>query len=169
MKAERLILVALVTLVAGGGRDAVAQHDQARDAVRLIAQGKVTRALNALEKPDAGHHSPLAEKEKLFARVLAACQQGDGATAWQTAREALQQGMPIARFQAGPREALAPLYAQDEYGDYIAEHGRSLLHGPHLGSVTDRTARVWVRTAEAADVDIVLTPKQADADSDAAQ
>ena len=160
MSATRVLFGFLIATFVVGAGPAVGQHDQARDAVRQIAEGELSQALQTLQKPDTPHHSPLAENENRFARVLAACQRDDGAAAWEIARESLENGMPIARYQAGPRSALAPLYAQSEYRNYVAVHGESLLHGPHLGAVTDATAHVWVRTAEAADVDVVLRRRQ---------
>ena len=166
MAHARWIRLATLILLAGATEPSFAQHDQARDAVRLIAEGNLPQALQTLEKPDSPNHSPLAANENRFVRVLAECRRGDGAAAWRIAREALHGGMPIARFQAGPREALAPLYAENGYQAYVAERGQRLLHGPHLGSVTDRTARVWVRTAEAAEVDVVLMPISGSGDRD---
>ncbi|MCA9177301.1 MAG: alkaline phosphatase D family protein [Planctomycetales bacterium] len=51
---------------------------------------------------------------------------------------------------------LASLQDDDEYLALIKKHDLRLLSGPMLGDVTDRSARVWLRTATAARVEVVL-------------
>lgn len=59
-------------------------------------------------------------------------------------RKALQSGIPVERFMAGPRGVLKPLFRSREFQDKIK--GKELIHGPMLGSMTGRTVKVWIRT-----------------------
>lgn len=77
---------------------------------------------------------------------------------------ALAAGLPFGRFVAGPRDLLAPLYATAEFQRLQRALDVRLVHGPMLGDVTDTTARVWVRTATAAEVEILATPLTAAAE-----
>lgn len=140
--------VALLLLAAG---PAAAQHDAHRNAVRKIAAGDLAAA-EALLEPVADD----PETRYLQAWLAALRDQPDEALA--QARRAVQAGVPLERFVAGPRDALAPLTAHAEFRAWAAEQASALLHGPLLGCVTDASAAVWVRTARAAAVCVVVRP-----------
>ena len=71
------------------------------------------------------------------------------------ARAALDAGLPFERLVAGPRDLLAPLYETQAFKDWeTARSDLELLHGPMLGAVTDSSALFWVRTADAAEVQV---------------
>lgn len=128
---------------------AYGQHDIHRDAVRFIAAGefeKVSRELSESEESDP---------ETAFVRMLAALAQDDVPRGIRFAREALDDGLPIDRLRAGPRDALSKLYSTSEYERWHSQTPRSpLIHGPMLGAVTGDSARIWVRTAEESIVEV---------------
>jgi len=97
-----------------------------------------------------------ADAESLFTLTIAYCQLDQPRQAWITARRAMAAGLPLARYLAGPRPLLRPLTGSDDFQHYLAAHPVRLLHGPMLGSVTDRSARFWIRTRDAASVTIRL-------------
>ena len=60
---------------------------------------------------------------------------------------ALKSGLPPERIIAGPRESFTNLVETPFYRDLIKRLARTPLHGPLVGSVTDHSARFWIRTA----------------------
>ena len=93
------------------------------------------KAEKALEKSLPGY-----EAEVEFVRMMIDLKAGEVGPAAAHAAAAYERGLPPGRLIAGPRELLAPiskLYKDEEV---------ALLHGPMVGSVTDSSARFWVRT-----------------------
>lgn len=72
--------------------------------------------------------------------------------------QALDRGMPIERFVAGPRDVLRPLVQSAAFQEELDRHDVSLLHGPMVGSATATSARFWVRTARESDVRVIVHP-----------
>ena len=140
-----------VALLLVAAAPATAQHDAHRNAVRKIAAGELPAAAALLE--------PVADDPEtwyLQAWLAALREQPD--TALAHARRAVQAGVPLERFVAGPRDAFAPLTAHPEFRPWAEEQASALLHGPLLGCVTDNSAAVWVRTARPAAVCVVVRP-----------
>ncbi|VGO19665.1 alkaline phosphatase D family protein [Pontiella sulfatireligans] len=131
-----------------------AQHDPGRGAVRLLAKGQVDDAIKMAATTPKKKNSPISEAEHEYVLAMAYCQKGDAEAAFLHAQTAVQLGLPIERFSAGPRGAFQPLYDQPAVGDWIKENGSMLLHGPMLGSMTSDSVRIWVRTLEETDVSI---------------
>ena len=92
--------------------------------------------------------------EAMFTRTVAYCELGQVDQALHSMREAVEAGLPVERFLAGPRHLLKPLTERAEFQQFSRERSSGLIHGPMLGCVTERRARVWVRTWEAALVTI---------------
>ncbi len=87
--------------------------------------------------------------ESMFNQVVAYTQLAQLDRAIETAKHAVEEGMPIERFFAGPRHLLKQLIDSEEFEQFADSQDASpLLHGPMLGAVTDHSARVWIRTAE---------------------
>ena len=61
-------------------------------------------------------------------------------------KTAIDSGLPVERFLAGPRELLQPLTASPQFKTYFEQNPVELIHGPMLGAVTHNSARFWVRT-----------------------
>ena len=134
-----------------------AQHDPQRNATQAIAVGKFEKVAKELAKADAD------DPETHFVQMMAALKQGELEAAVGRAETALGAGLSFERLLAGPRDLLAPLYETDAFKKWYAEHdgdGAALLHGPMLGSVTDRSASVWVRTAKAGEVRVLCDSRQ---------
>ena len=135
---------------------AFAQHDPGRETVRLLAKDQTEAAATQVAKATKRKNGPLSDAEKYYLLAMIACREGDSAAAFEHARQAVDNGLPIERLQAGPRDVFAPLYANSKFKAWLAQRQKQLLHGPLLGAVTDSSATFWVRTAEEADVRIIV-------------
>ncbi len=118
-----------------------------REIVTLIARGEASQAVARCE-------AFLADKPKdtehryLLAMAYANLKQIDKSVEVMDA--AIDVGVPFERFIAGPRDLLAPLTSSEAFRKYAA--GRkiaapAILQGPMLGTMTDSSVRIWVRTA----------------------
>ncbi len=58
--------------------------------------------------------------------------------------KAIESGLPIERFMAGPKKTLKALYSTTAFKILVAD--KELIHGPLLGSMNDRSVAVWIRT-----------------------
>lgn len=94
------------------------------------------------------------DPEYLYSLAVAHTQRGDPDAALDYVQRAVDAGLPFGRFQAGPRDLLAPLTATSAFEVLARRYGSPLVHGPLLGCVTDRQARFWVRTAHAVPVQV---------------
>jgi len=127
------------------------QHDPHRNATQAIASGSLAKAEKELTK--AKQDDP----ETHFVRMMLELQRGETDAAVKEAEAALEAGLPFVRLAAGPRELLSALQETEAYQQWAADYGApSLLHGPMVGAVTDRSASFWVRTARPAKVQIKI-------------
>jgi len=90
--------------------------------------------------------------EALFVLACAWNELREPVRALDAARRAVAAGLPAERFLAGPTELLASVVEQPEFAALLEGRPRGLVHGPMLGSVTDRGFRIWLRTAGPQDV-----------------
>ncbi len=86
--------------------------------------------------------------ESIFNQSIAYCQLGEIDQAFAAMKQAVEGGLPIERFLAGPRQMLIPLTESEEFQEFARHRTSGLLHGPMLGCVTDHSARIWVRTEQ---------------------
>ena len=100
------------------------------------------------------------DAEGLFGLAAASAQVGDVKAAMAAVTRALDAGLPLQRFVAGPRDWVKPLVDSPEFQDLWKQRGSPLLHGPMVGCVTDQGARFWVRAAAEAPVQVVLSHSQ---------
>lgn len=154
---RRFCLVFLAGLLLTGS--AVAQESQYKrrglNAMVLIYDGRADTAVVALhrhlqEYPD--------DPEFFYGLAVAHTQRGQLDSALVYVEQALEAGLPVSRFLAGPRDLLAPLTATEAFQEAIAPVATEWLHGPLVGDVTDRRARFWVRTWHEVPVQIRLWP-----------
>lgn len=96
-----------------------------------------------------------SDQESLFNLAIALAQVGHLDRAFEVVRLAEEAGLPFERFLAGPRDLLQPLSDYEPFRREAARRDIRLLHGPMLGSVTARGAKLWVRTAQEAEVQVV--------------
>ncbi len=115
-----------------------------RDAMAQIADGRHDEAIGTCEEYLREHPDDI---ESLYVLAVAHAQKGEIDEALSYVKKAIAAGLPFERFQAGPRELLGPLTANNGFKALAEEHGRKILHGPMI-SVTDTQARCWLRTAD---------------------
>ena len=96
--------------------------------------------------------------ESLYCLAIAQARTGDAKAANATVKRAVEAGLSLGRFLAGPRDLLRPLVESPGFGALLKERPIELLHGPMVGCVTDRSARFWVRTASEATVQVAVSP-----------
>ncbi len=111
----------------------------------------------AIELADDRLAEEAADAESHFIRAVAFTQLDRIDEAEAAMQAALDTGMPFGRFRAGPRDLLAPLAATATYALHAASPQNAIVHGPMLGAVTDTSARVWIRTAEAIPFEVIAT------------
>ena len=70
--------------------------------------------------------------------------------------KALESGMPIERFIAGPRDLLKNLVESEAFLEFANPQNVKLVHGPMLGDVTPTSAKIWLRTDREASVTVIL-------------
>lgn len=145
-------LVLLVGAAATGAAQYKRNHqDQIKNLVAGKADAAVKFCLAFLEKnPD--------DLESHFILAVAYAQQKDVAKAMAHVEKAVAGGLDFGRFLAGPRDLLAPLTGSDAFKAFAKKHPTPLVHGPMVGSVTDASARFWVRTANEAEVEVLVQP-----------
>jgi len=145
----------LCVLAAVTGLGAAQYKQTHRNMITSLASARTDKAVAAaeayLEKNPGDLESP-------FILAAAYTQKGDIPKAMTFAKKAVEGGLPIDRFIAGPRDLLRPLVESDAFKAYAKGKVSPLVHGPMVGSVTDTSARFWVRTAGEADVRIECAP-----------
>ena len=137
-------------------QDATAQHDPGRDAMKLLVQEKFKAGQERLAKPPKSQNSPISEAERNFVLAILNCKQDSQAEAVSHLQKAVELGLPIERILAGPRTLFEPLKNDPAYAAWLSGLAKPLLHGPMLSSVTDTTAQVWIRTAQATHVNLLV-------------
>jgi len=150
-------LIAACAVAASPARTALARSAQYkkanRDAITRIATGKageaVKRAKDYLKKNPK-------DLESIYILALAHASMNEPAEAMDYVKKAVEGGLPVERFLAGPRKLVASLTRTDEFEAYAARRAGGLVHGPVLGRVTDSSASFWVRTAGEVPVQVAV-------------
>lgn len=95
--------------------------------------------------------------ESWFNLTVAQCRSGKMDSAIQTMNLAIAKGLPFERFLAGPRDLVKPLTESFDFNKLAAERNIQLLHGPIVGSVTESSARFWLRTVAQVQVQMIVS------------
>lgn len=160
MKQALLLLSAAVFLV-GGTADALAQHIY-KESRRKLRDGKYEESVTLLNKKIANDPQ---ESEWVAQLAFAQAQLGNTEQAMAALRKAVTMGVAPERFVAEAHNLLEPLSETAAFREWLSEHGSGVIHGPMLGALTDRSARVWIRTAGEATVYAVAERADGDGDS----
>ncbi len=151
---QRMAMACLALTVAAGACSA-AYKQVHRDLVTDLTVARVQKAAAEAEKFLDRHPD---DAESHFILAVAHAQRKDLDQAMGHVKKAVEAGLPVERFLAGPRGLLAPLVESEAFQALAKGKASPLVHGPMVGSVTDTSARFWVRTAQEADVAIHLRP-----------
>ena len=125
--------------------------------ITKLASGDADAAIEGAEAVLKGIPGDL---ESLYVLAAAHARKKDIETAMTYVAKAVEGGLPLGRFLAGPRDLLAPLTGSDAFKDFAKKHPVALVHGPMLGCVTDTSAKFWVRTVAEARVQVTVFTAQ---------
>ncbi len=156
-----LALCMILTCVVAAALRPKGQYKQrARAQITAIAEGNEKTAVANCEKFLAKFPNDL---EHLYVLAIAQARIGQADKAMVSVKAALKGGLPLGRFLAGPRNLMEPLYKTPAFQELVKQHKVRLIHGPVVGSVTDTSARIWVRTASEVSVELLVYPSDAKA------
>ena len=95
--------------------------------------------------------------ESYFNLAVALAQQNKIDEAVKTVKTAVDMGLPLGRFLAGPRDLLKPLVESKGFKDYAAPFKLEVIQGPMLGRVSDHGTSFWVRTFNEVNVQVKVS------------
>ena len=149
-----LIFVILTLIISGQAILAVEQYKkQGRDAISDIVDGKYDAAVEHFKDYLSEHPKDL---ESMYGLAIAYAQKQEIDKAITYVQKAVDEGLPFARFLAGPRDLLKPLTSSSQFKVLAEKYAVELLHGPMLGCVTESSAKFWVRTANEVTAEVVV-------------
>lgn len=154
---NRLSHIALIVILVMLSGITNAQHDACRDAVRCLARGDIEKTLYEVDRIHDHRNSTASVAEQWFVRTMVHCYQNELEEAFETAQKAVENGLPMERFYAGPREYLSPLFGHKPFKKWIKDNHSVLIHGPLLGSLTDTSTQFWVRTSKVAKFQVIVS------------
>jgi alkaline phosphatase D len=126
-----------------------------RALISMITTGQLDEAVAEYERRLVQEPEDL---ECHFGLAIAHAHRGELDKAITHTARALEMGLPIGRFHAGPRNLTRKLTDSPGFRKLAAKNPVELIHGPMVGSVTHSSARVWVRTVREVSVAISITP-----------
>ncbi|MCP4645660.1 MAG: hypothetical protein GY851_34765, partial [bacterium] len=123
-----------------------------QETIRAAVDGNTRGAIEALDDYLEKHQD---DAESWFALAVAHAHAGSLDDATQSARKAIDCGLPMERLVAEWFFLLAPLSSgSSEFREFVETSFLEPVHGPMIGRVTSSSASFWVRTARDADVRI---------------
>ncbi len=122
-------------------------------AIRYLLLDRAAESESFLHDFIAAHEE---DAESYFVLGLIHASRGDVEESVASLRKAIALGLPPERIVAGPRPLFAGIADHDLYRRLVEYYGSIPLHGPLVGNVTDRSASVWVRTAQDLSVRVAL-------------
>jgi alkaline phosphatase D len=120
----------------------------------IILDGDAPGAIEGLQKLIEEYPQD-AESHYMLTVAYASLGKIDEAAA--SMQRAIELGMSPARFVGGTETGLEPLRQREAFRKLADQYRHRPVNGPMLGCVTDRSAKVWVRTLNEADVQVVVT------------
>ena len=152
-----LFIIQMLAIHFGYAQNTVPQDVQYKkrptNAIAAIAQGNPDEAIKNLENFLADFPN---DGESLYCMAVAYATKNDVPKALDYVGKALESGMPIERFIAGPRDLLKNLVESEVFLEFANARYVKLLHGPMLGDVTPTNAKIWLRTDREANVTVTL-------------
>ena len=95
--------------------------------------------------------------ESYFNLAIALAHENKMDEAVKTVKTAVERGLPLGRFLAGPRDILKPLVESDSFKKYAAPFNLEVIQGPMVGKVSDHSASFWVRTYHQVNINVKLS------------
>jgi len=125
-----------------------------RALISMIATGEVDEAIQEYERRKEKTPDDL---ECLFGLAVAHAHRKELDKANEYAKMAVEAGLPIGRFHAGPRNLTGSLTDSPGFQKLSAKYPGELIHGPMVGAVSETTAKIWVRTVSEVPVKVVVS------------
>lgn len=127
-----------------------------------ILDGNPKRAIELCKSRLAENEN---DPETFFILTIAYSQIKQVDNAYETMIKALDNGLPFERFLAGPKDLLDPLYKHEKFIELSKQKNINLVHGPLLGSITETSAIIWLRTADESQIKIKLYDESGSSES----
>ncbi|MFT7161315.1 MAG: alkaline phosphatase D [Bacteroidia bacterium] len=124
------------------------------EAIARIAQENPDEVIKEME--DFLSSFP-TDAESLYCMAVAYSAKNKVPQAMTYVKRALESGLPIERFIAGPSNLLNKLVNSKEFKEYAQGRFVKLIHGPMLGDLTATGAKIWARTDKVAEVTITVS------------
>ena len=154
-KLKILVIIQMFVVLFGYSQNTVPKDVQYKknptDAIALIARGNPDKAIDKLEifltefPNDAESHYCMAVAYAVKDRIP---------LAMESVKKALDSGIPVGRFIAGPDGLLKNLVESKVFKEYIQGHYSRLVHGPMLGDISPTSVKIWLRTDKEASVKV---------------
>jgi len=150
------------------GDDALGSRFFERDPkLEYKRRGQKALLLSIAGKPDLAENycrellsKDSQDLESYFNLAVALALQDKMDEAVQNVKTAVDRGLPLGRFLAGPRELLKPLVESKGFQEFAEPFHLELIQGPMLGRVSDSGASFWVRTYHSVDVSVQVSKHQ---------
>ncbi len=133
-------------------------HQKALD---LIRTGKAKTAIKFLAIVE---EKLPKDAETQYMLAVAQCTLGQTDAAEASVEKALKFGLPVGRIIGGSHNGLEAIRKRSLIQRLLKQHGKKPVHGPMVGNLTGTSATVWLRTADAATVQVeanTITPSPA--------
>ena len=95
--------------------------------------------------------------ESYFNLAIALAHENKMDEAVKTVKTAVEMGLPLGRFLAGPRDVLKPLVESEGFKKFAAPFNLEVIQGPMVGIVSDHGASFWVRTYHEVNISVKLS------------
>jgi len=129
-----------------------------RDRITDMRNDKDAVVITYFENFLAVHEHDL---EAYYGLTLAYARIGQIDKAMEHLKLAVKHGLSFDRFLAGPRPITKALTESAAFQNYAKKHGKELIHGPMLGSLSDKSVHFWLRTWHVVPVEILISEDQA--------
>ena len=123
-------------------------HQKALD---LIRTGKAETAVKFLAVVE---EKLSRDAETRYMLAVAQCTLGQADAAEASVEKALELGLPVGRIIGGSHNGLDAIRKRPLIRRLIRQHGKTPVHGPMIGNLSGTSATVWLRTADAATVQV---------------
>ena len=123
-------------------------HQKALD---LIRTGKAETAVKFLAVVE---EKLSRDAETRYMLAVAQCTLGKADAAEASVEKALELGLPVGRIIGGSHNGLDAIRKRPLIRRLIRQHGKTPVHGPMIGNLSGTSATVWLRTADAATVQV---------------
>jgi alkaline phosphatase D len=95
--------------------------------------------------------------ESYFNLAIALAHENKIDEAVKTVKTAVEMGLPLGRFYAGPRDLLKPIVESKGFQEFADPFHLEVIQGPMLGRVSDQGASFWVRTVHEVNVQVKVS------------